>query len=803
VANPDSRSSWVLSLSEVRRDDVDLAGGKGANLGELIHAGVRVPPGFVVTTRAYTAAARDAFAADVSPEPGRRRQLLEAVGVPAEVEVAIRSGYLALSEGPVAVRSSATAEDLPGAAFAGQQDTFLDVTGPEAVLDAIRRCWASLWTERAIAYRDHRHLDHDQVRIAVVVQRMVPAEAAGVLFTANPLTGARSETVIDASPGLGEAVVSGTVSPDHLVLDHPGPIHQPLTGAFALLGTGPVAELAATGARIAALFGRPQDVEWAFAEHAVWIVQARPMTALPPEPLELGRVRRQYATILAELLPVRPYPLDMTTWTVRGHGRILTRMMSEIPALRIDLRQVLPEFGDVVQQLVPPVPKPTVRTFLTPLRMRHRIARFHTRDWMDDPRFVTFDRSVEELRHIDPQAVSWPDLLDVPGRAFDALDDFITLRIDYLPGVGASLLRLRLLLAVLHLGRNFGGLTLGGHTRTDDANVALRELAEQVRAERTWRAAFSELSVDELARTIVDEDTFAELREAIGAYADEYGHRETTSAFVMSEPTVGEDPRTILGMVKALAEHPEPARTSAATGELSERRMLRSRQVQLTHTGPRLAAAIGAARSGVAFREDSHFHASRVLPIVRASLLEVGVRLARAGVLDQPLDVLHLRFDEITRLGDLDTVSRLKADRLRAVVRERSERRAELAGAPLISPLTLHPKADTSAALVAGTGTGGGVASGPVRVILGADQFGQLQPGDVLVCPYTNPSWTPLFGTAAAAVVDTGGMASHAAIVAREYGIPAVMGTGNGTRALRDGQIVEVDGNHGQVRPVG
>ena len=748
---------WVLPLGEVGRHDRPTAGGKGANLGELIRAGVRVPPGFVITTDAHAAAGPDG-------------------PIPAAIEQAILTAYADLSGGPVAVRSSATAEDLPGAAFAGQQDTFLDVEGESALLDAVQRCWASLWSDRAVAYRERRGIDDATVRMAVVVQRMVPAEVAGVAFTANPVTGARNEIVVDAGLGLGEAVVSGEVTADHLVVDRrrqhrPSPLSGP---ALSRLGATGVRDLVAVAERIEQHFGPPQDIEWAYAEQILWIVQARPMTALPPPPLHLNRVEQLQFGMMAELLPVRPYPLDMTTWVVRGHGRILVRMARDLPGLSVDLAGILPEVDGVVDRLAPMRMRPTRRTVGALGRIGRRARRFSTEDWTDDPRFAAFEREVTRLRAIDVSILAWPDLLARVDEAFAALEGFIDLRIDYLPDVGLSLLRLRLLLAVLGLTRASAGLTAGIRTRTGDANRALRSLAA--------------LADDPVA-----------FEAALRDYADAYGHREVTSAFLVSQPTWGENLDLVREAAYGLAAHPGSAPVER-TADAALASVLARRRVQLLRVGPRIAAAAAAARSGIAFREDSHFHASRLLPIVRGALVTAGERLTRAEVLDDPADVWHLRWSELTEIRDPERLPPTVRDRLRAVVAERSARREAYAGAPLVSPATLRAPRTQADALLAGNPASPGRATGPVRVIRGPEDFGRLEPGDVLVCPFTNPAWTPLFEVAVAAVVDTGSVGSHAAITAREYGIPAVMGTGNGTTVLVDGQRVEVDGGAGVVR---
>ena len=735
--------------------DLPTAGGKGANLGELFRAGVRVPPGFVITTDAHAAA-----------DPAQ--------AMPADIAGAIIRAYAELGGGPVAVRSSATAEDLPGAAFAGQQDTFLDVEGGPALLDAVQKCWASLWSERAVAYRRRRGIDHAGVRMAVVVQRMVPAEVAGVAFTANPVTGARTEIVIDAGLGLGEAVVSGAVTADHLVVDRRADAEPPELSGAALtrLGRSGVADLVAVAQRIEDHFGRPQDIEWAYADRTLWIVQARPMTALPPAPLRLSRLEQMQFGMMAELLPVRPYPLDMTTWVVRGHGRILVRMAHDLPGLRVDLSGILPEIGGVVDRLAPMRMRPTRRTLTALVRMGRLARRFSPEDWTADPRFARFEREVARLRAVDVRSLPWPALIARVDEAFAVLEGFIDLRVDYLPGAGVSLAGLRLLLAVLGLSRSHAGLMAGIHTRTGDANRALRDLAALA-------------------------DDPAAFEGALREYIDEYGHREVTSAFLVSRPTWGEDPELIRSAARAMAGQ-QAAMERTADAELAS--VLARRRVQLLQVGPRIAAAAVRARSGVAFREDTHFHASRLLPIVRGALLEAGERLARADVLDAPGDVWHLRWSELTEVADPGQVSPPQRDTLRAVVAEREARREAYGGAPLVSPATLHGSGPATGALVSGNPASPGRATGPVRVVRGPEDFGRLQRGDVLVCPFTNPAWTPLFEIAVAAVVDTGSIGSHAAITAREYGIPAVMGTGNGTAVLAEGQRVEVDGATGAVR---
>lgn len=699
----------VLPLHDLGRDDVALAGGKGANLGELLRAGFPVPNGFVVTTTA---------------DP--------------TVESAIVDAYERLGGGPVAVRSSATAEDLPGATFAGQQETYLNIVGAQEVLAAVERCRASLWTERATAYRARLGIRDDEVAIAVVVQRMVPAEFAGVMFTADPLSGARDRTVIDAAAGLGEAVVSGTVTPDHYVVRG----RRVLSRSGNLLPDKLLRQLAEWGRRAGRHFGVPQDIEWAVAGGRISLVQARPMTALPPPPVRLNLLQRKLASVLVEYLPVRPYPMDMSTWVPRGPAGLMAEVVGHF-GMHGAFTGFLPEQDGVVTAFVPPAPRPTWGVLRAPWRIASLAKRFDPAQWTDDPRFVRFLQGVREARSVELEKLDWAQLLEMPHRALDLVRPITDLRISYLPRTGLSLARLFLALKLTGKGRLFGDLLAGAHTRTSDANLELERLA-----------ALPEVDV--------------------APFLAEYGHRETATPILVSPPTWSDRPEMVRDLIRMLAaQPPHPADVAGAA----------MRQIAKHKFLVRWAKA---AQAGMAFREDSHFYFTMPLPLLRRSLLEMGRRL---GIGE---DIFHLRLEEVEKVSEVAV--------LRDLIRVRKAKRAELEGVPLIDPALVFGAAPRDgSALVAGTPASRGKAKGPVRIVLSADEFSTLEAGDILVCPYTNPSWTPLFQRAAAVVVDTGGIGSHAAIVAREYGIPAIMGTACGTTVLTGGQIVVADGDTGRV----
>jgi phosphohistidine swiveling domain-containing protein len=558
-------------------------------------------------------------------------------------------------------------------------------------------------------------------------------------------------------------------------------------------------ELAVLGRSVAAHFSRPQDIEWAYADGEIWLVQARPMTALPPAPLKLSRVQRKTGLQLLDFMSVRPYPLDMTAWTKPGIGLMAERMLGEIAGIRIDITQALPERDGVVERFIPPAPRPTIRTPIALARLPHRVRRYDPARWTQDARFQQFEQAFHELTARDPRALSWPELFRLVQRTLEATDLITDLRVDYLPAWLYALLRLRATLAVLGLSDMFGLLTAGARTRTEDANCALEELAAHVRANPALRHAFNQLDPLTLRRRLDEDPEFTGFRQALDGFIAEYGQRETLSPLVISAPSWSEDPALALGVIKVLIEERAQTRATTPAAE-AERRLLDHRLLRSPRRRAALQRMVDAARAGTAFREDSHFHAMRAIPILRRTLLEAGRWLAAGGVLADVEDVFHLRLEELEAVTDPDDLTAVEADRLRTAVRDRATRRAELAGIPMLSAASLlDPAAADEDALVTGIGASRGRASGPVQIIREPAEFGSMRSGDVLVCPYTNPAWTPLFQRAAAVVVDSGGVGSHAAIVAREYGIPAVMGTVIGTTVLADGQLITVDGDAGRI----
>ncbi len=835
----------IIPLASLDRRLLPLVGGKAANLGELIRAGFPVPDGFCITTAAYERVAarvevkRDVAELDQIPAEaadqwaacaGRIRERVQAVPIPTDLSSAIAAAYLQLgADVPTAVRSSATAEDLPEAAFAGQQDTFLNIIGVEALLGAVRRCWASLWTDRAIAYRRRQGVDQQTVKLAVVVQRMVAAEAAGVLFTANPVTGARDEIVIDSNPGLGEAVVSGQVTADHFALRQgrwawrvverrPGR-REVVIRARPGGGTGRVADSALThlpplpdralhklarlGVAIQRHFGTPQDVEWAWADRELFILQTRPITALPEPAPRPSQPVQMLSAMFAEMFPVRPYPLDITTWVPALSAGAVEPMFKLLGIAVPSIATFFVEDDGVVGQFSGRITaRPTLALLLAPIRILLLALRYDPRRWSGDPRVAEARARARALEARDLPSLTWEELFAVM-RETSALTEPLAgePRQRYLPRAAVAAGLLRGVLGLLGRGQLFGALLSGAESRTLEANRALEALAARVRSDRTLADLFATPGAGELGAVLATQPLGRAYLAELQAFLDQFGHREVVLSTVL-QPTWKDAPEVVLGLIKGFVQSPQQPQAGHPAWTAAQTEVLAHPLLRLPPIRTAFLALLATARCFWLIREDTHFEATRVMPILRRTLLEMGRRLAEVGVLDDAETVFHLTFDELKHAGETWPPSPVFAGELRAAVHRRESRRAALEGTPVVDPRFYRPPEPSGDALLSGTPGSPGVAEGPVRVIHEAGEFGKLRSGEVLVAPYTNPAWTPLFQRAAAVVVDGGAAGSHAAIVAREYGIPAVMGTVTGTQTLRDGDRVRVDGNQGRVTKV-
>ncbi len=881
-------ADYVLSLSDPQAT-LALAGGKGASLARLAAAGLPVPDGFHVTTAAYQqfVAANDLQAriqaalqtadpaqpATLEAASSQIRTLFAQAATPPAIADAIRTAYLSLDpkskiQNPnlsVAVRSSATAEDLPDFSFAGQQETYLNVQGIESVLDAVQRCWASLWTARAIGYRMQHGIDQETVSLAVVVQQLVPAEAAGVMFTANPFTGRRDQVMISAAWGLGESVVGGAVTPDMLTLDQatgqvtardtadkqvmtvrtdtgtaeqPAPEHLRRT---PVLDDAQAAELARLGVQIEALYEMPMDIEWALTlpsprgrgaggEEKFFILQARPITALPaapaispptewelPDPKAIG-----FRSSIIEQLPDPLTPLFGTlgrrvinTGTVQLFNRLFGQGfmpdecyvdVNDYPYLQ--MRFTLKSMWQMLIGLM----RPSVWRL-----MRHVEAR-----WRDEahPRYIAV---LERWKSRPPRELPAVDLLTAARELLaETVNTYTVLQsgvIGMAMGVEMGfaafydkLVKRRTDPPALTFLLGLDSLPILAEKSLYDVAQACREspeLADLIA--RTPTASLAALLAREDIPTDVPAGVWREWQQRFHAHLAHYGH--TTYNLDFAKPTPADDPAPLLETVKMYlkGQGTSPYERQQA---LAARRDEAIQAVSGRLRGLRLKwfrKLLGWAHRYGPMREDSLADLGLGYPLLRQMLGELGRRLVEAGMLAQADDIYWLYETE----ADEAAAALDRGEKLSSMVEIIPQRKAVWqAEKQAIPPVGLpvgskflkrvekigpaRTGGETGAALKGAAASPGRVV-GTARVLRGPEDFEQMQPGDILVAAITTPAWTPLFAMAAAIVTDVGGPFSHGSIVAREYGIPAVLGTGAATRRIHSGQTITVDGTAGEV----
>ena len=868
-------------------------GGKGANLLALIEAGLPVPPAFCVHPDACVAhLGRPPLAEVLSrtlPEldqaPRERRQALleevrraiEVAPLDAALEAALEQALARLGAARVAVRSSALDEDGRGHSFAGQHDTFLGVAGLQACAQAVRRCWASLWTERAFLYRARAGLPQAGARMAVVVQSLVPADVAGVAFTADPVSGHRERLVLEGSWGLGESVVSGKVTPDRVVLERATlavleratagksielvcaeqgvreqPVEEARRAASCLDDTRArrVGELALAAERA---LGGPQDVEWAFAGSDVFILQARPITTLPAispatPPVASHLEERTVWTNAntGELLPEVATPM---TWSiVDGYlqvlfspilrrlgidlggfpmlglvaGRVyfnlnvMVGVLRAFPGMRrTDVTSMLggaqgrlAELG----QLPPLAPEDIPRVKVSLLGLLYRVPAFvfwllrhlphRSEEWLEHFRALAAARY-----RLEGGALSDEELL----RAV-RLDGALTE--DALASVAAGVGALQNFFAVCRrwLGDDAGGAL---------ANRLLAGVGDLASAQAgldLWRLAAFARSRPALAQALAAPGSWATLREQLVAlpggvdflarwddFLSRHGHH-CRGELDVHNPRWRETPDYLLDLLRSYLtqEGHDPVAAHERRGREREELAAQCRQ-RLRNPLKRwfFGWLLHEAQRGAALRENVKSELVRILDTVRAALLEAGKRLSARGHLAAADDVFFLTLEELPLAlrgkapGDIrDTVRTRRAEHAR---------NQSLSPPPVVvgrfDPATVAaPPPPKAAEVLTGLAVSPGVVEGRARVILSADTGERVLPGEVLVAPFTDPGWTPYFLPAAAIVMDMGGLLSHGSIVAREYGIPAVVNVGPATRIFRTGQLLRVDGTRGEVR---
>src|SRR5215213_5266725 len=886
----------ILPFTAIDRDALAEAGGKAANLGELVRAGFPVPAGFCVTTAAYDLVATDAglgptlaALAGTQPEDTARlaelakeaRSYLSDAVVPDFIGQAIAEAYEGLGDGatvPVAVRSSATAEDLPQASFAGQQDTYLNVVGVESVIDAVRRCWVSLWTDRAVSYRATHGIDPHSMRLAVAVQRMVDASVAGVLFTANPITGKRRQAVIDASPGLGETVVSGMVNPDHFVANTAtGEIVERRLGDKrvaimagsgsgterveldagkdrASLSDGQVLALAKLGERIEEHYGRPQDTEWAIDDDGgIWLLQARPITTLFPLPERAPtndedlRVYFSFSVAQGVYRPLTPMgiqafwlitsalatlasrppfnPYEGAAFFTESAGRLFADVT---PVLRSKqgralfkwvMRNMESRTAPIIRHLeaeprLATVPTPWLSVLRAVLsvfvrgRIPLRVVEALARPEKARARAARVEAQFRAADDVPPDAGAAECLSAAEGLLRSGPQDMLpNVPPVFAAGLAANALAGKLLGGLATDDERRVAMRALPHNPTTQMDLALWALAKEARADPDIARMLGETPPERLTEDYRGGSLPPRLQRGLADFLRLYGHRGVAE-IDLGLPRWSEDPTYVFGVLtnymrlddqQAAPDIQFGRATHEAEEMVDELTRRAAREGRLR--GALVGFLLGRARALSGLREMPKFCIVLLLARARELLWTVGAELAEAGRLQSAGDIFFLSVPEAW--------AALAGEDLHPVVRDRRAVYEQELGRRHVPRLLLsdgtEPTAGTHHAtgtegVLRGTPASGGVVTQKARVILDPGEA-SLEPGEILVAPSTDPGWTPLFLTAGGLVMEMGGPMSHGAIVAREYGIPAVVGVPDATGRISTGQRITVDGSAGEVTP--
>lgn len=891
---------YIRPFGKISKHDVPLVGGKGANLGEMTRAGLPVPSGYCVTADAYrefTAhvhvdiarllnETRMDDADDVENKTAQLRALLIAQPMPQAIAEQILDAYAKLQNQvdrskesspafPVAVRSSATAEDLPDASFAGQQDTYLNIRGEDELLEHVKKCWASLWTARAVTYRQKQGYEHDKVALAVVVQAMIESEVAGILFTANPVNNRLDEMVLNASWGLGEAIVSGLVTPDTWIVKKGGEIVEREIAfkelaieyaqdggtreisvpreksAIACLDDDEIFALVQIGARVEAHYARPMDIEWAYAREKFYMLQARPITTLyttddrpqttnvERSTLNVQHARGEYnRSMFIEIFPdplspaflsvIAPLFHSMLDFTFETLGFKPPR---EIPAIGVFYNQ--PYFHrEYIQAALAPLSPPVRAALVT--QITNPFGK-HERKLPTEasPAFLKMVTRLLGFMRAFPKQL--PGLIVEYRAAIDALraaplekmsDREILARIRDLLFVQASKLLNYdfLMIALIGITYQMLGSVLERYYGDDTEQVRAKLISgvtgnvTMETNKQLWnlaQKAKQSASVSEILRAANDANVRAELEATsdgraflaeLDAFLHEYGHREIRMDILY--PTWGEDPSPVLQFVRGyldVGDEASPQRQQARL--VQEREQLANEvteQVQRDLVGrvaisPLFHYVLKNTQAHTRERDTMHFELTRLFPPFRRCLLELAARWQKKQLLSASDDIFFLSLQEMESLTQEPRPMQDVIQARRAEFQENARRNPPPILRDGVAVETERATAEQVDGQLRGIAGSPGKMSGIVRVIRGPEEFEKLERGEILVAPLTNPVWTPLFAIAGGIVTQVGGILSHGAIVAREYGIPAVMAVHDATNVLHDGQYVTVDGNKGIV----
>ncbi|TAK34550.1 MAG: phosphoenolpyruvate synthase [Chloroflexota bacterium] len=867
-------SSYVLGFQDIDRTQIMAVGGKGANLGELSRIeGIRVPDGFCISTAAFKRIIGEPSSLNelldqlsllkvedrdkIGELSGEIRRVIEGIAIPEDINEEITRLLSRLGEkNAYAVRSSATAEDLPTASFAGQQDTYLNIIGQKAILKHISKCWASLFTERAVTYRVQNGFDHRKVYLSVVVQKMVFPQAAGILFTADPVTSNRKVLSIDASFGIGEALVSGLVNADNYRVRNGKIIDKKVStkklAIYALRDGGTkeqeieperqnrqaltdeqILQLEQMGRKIEEHFGRPQDIEWCLVDDTFCILQSRPITALYPIPQANDQENHVYISVGHQQMmtdPMKPLGLSFFLLTTRAPmrkagGRLFVDIthhlaspvsrktiidaLAQSDPLTKDALMTIIERGDFIKAL------PDDKQEQSPGKSNRVISSAGFRTQVENDPTIASDlikssqTSIEELRQ------------NIQTKAGSELVDFILEDIQQLKKLLFNPQNLGVIMAAMDasswvnenmkkwLGETNVADTLSQsvpNNITSEMGLALLDVADVIRPYPEVIDYLQHVKDDNFLDELAKFDGGQETLDAINAYLNKYGMR-CVGEIDITKTRWSEKPTTLVPLILSNIKNFEPNASNRRFEQgrqeaLKKEQELLDRLKQLPD-GKRKAKEtkrmIDLIRNFIGYREYPKYGIVNRYFLYKRALLKEAEQLVQAKVIREKEDIYYLTFEEfreVVRTNKLDyrIISKRK-DEYRLYERLTPPRVITSDGEIISGE---YKRENLPADAIVGLPVSSGVIEGRARVILSMEDA-DLEDGDILVTSFTDPSWTPLFVSIKGLVTEIGGLMTHGAVIAREYGLPAVVGVENATKLIRDGQRIRVHGTEGYV----
>ncbi|MBC2206108.1 phosphoenolpyruvate synthase [Listeria booriae] len=859
-------NNYVLEFEKIDQTNKALVGGKGANLGECAKiSGVQVPTGFCLTTEAYQKAISENEALQallhqlsaqkitnqdqISKIGQSIRVLIEEIEIPREIEAEI-SDHLAKigSEQAYAIRSSATAEDLPTASFAGQHDTYLNIIGKTEILKHIKKCWASLFTDRAIIYRIQNNFAHTDVQLSVVIQQMVFPSASGILFTADPITGNRKTLSIDASFGLGEALVSGLVSADVYKVQGNTIIEKNIATkkiAIYSIKTGgtetkslpaaqqtnqtitdhQILQLEQLGRNIEAYFGKPQDIEWCLADDQFYIVQSRPITTLFPVPKEADKENHVYLSVGHQQMMTDPIkPLGLAFYL------LITPAPMRIAGGRL--------FVDITPNLAAPASReilingigqsdPLMKDAIETIVARESFIETNTPEEARPIPTPSADKPIENIPEIATSLIANNEASlaklkqTIQTKSGSAVFDLILEDIPEFKRVLFNADNLRVLLSAMNaatwlnekmqewLGETNVADTLSqsvDNNITAEMGLELLDVADAIRPYPEVIAFLQNTKDPNFLEKLGDLQGGEAARDAITTYLDKYGMR-CAGEIDISRTRWSEDPTILVPMILSNIKNFQP-NASHQKFEQARKEALQKEQDLLARLknlpdGEQKAAktkeVITVLRNLTGYREYPKYGMINRYFVYKQALLKEAAQLVQAEIIKEPEDIFYLNFEELhevvrTEQLDYTIITTRKADYNQ--FDKLTPPRVLTSDGEIITGKYKRENLPSDA--IIGLPVSSGTIEGRARVILNMADA-NLEEGDILITPFTDPSWTPLFVSIKGLVTEVGGLMTHGAVIAREYGLPAVIGVENATTRIQDGDQIRVNGTEGYI----